>query len=277
LLNKPDHLMKYRTQKPRGAALKTILDDAVGKYDRPGFIKDDPISIPHLFTRKQDIEIMGFFASIFAWGQRVTIINKCRDLIGRMDGRPYEFVLHHKPSDLKRLLGFKHRTFNDTDLLYFIAFFHQWYSKHDSLEEAFTAGLTKNDNTIEAALNGFRTIFFGLEHVPPRTFKHVSSPAQRSSCKRLNMFLRWMVRVDNGGVDFGLWKNINPSQLICPLDVHVQRVALGLGLMTSQKSDWNAALELTANLRKLDPDDPVKYDFALFGLGVSGNFPRQKE
>jgi uncharacterized protein (TIGR02757 family) len=252
--------------------LADFLNKQYRIYNQPGFIKDDPICIPHLFSQKQDIEIMGFFAAIFAWGQRVTIINKCKELIQRFDNAPYDFILNHQESDLQNLLHFKHRTFNDTDLLYFVSFLKFWYTKHESLEQAFAQHIHKKDITIENGLNGFREYFFSLPDVPHRTAKHIASPAQHSACKRINMYLRWMVRSDNHGVDFGLWKTIKPSQLICPLDVHVQRVAFQFGLLERAQSDWKAALELTENLRKLDPKDPVKYDFALFGLGVTDNF-----
>jgi len=214
---------------------------------------------------------MGFFASILAWGQRKTIINKCKELIERMDGSPYDFVVQHQDADLKQLLGFKHRTFNDTDLLYFIAFFKQHYQHYNSLEQAFIQGQEQNPEiSIETALNTFKNYFFSLPDYPIRTRKHVSSPLQKSTCKRLNMFLRWMVRQDDKGVDFGIWTGIKPAQLICPCDVHVERVARKLHLITLEKVNWKTALELTENLRLLDPRDPVKYDFALFGLGVEG-------
>jgi uncharacterized protein (TIGR02757 family) len=241
-------------------------------YNQPGFIQDDPICIPHLFSQKEDIEVMGFFASIFAWGQRTTIINKCKNLIERFDNAPHDFILNHTEVDLKKLLNFKHRTFNDTDLLYFVSFLHHWYKHHDSLESAFTEQLGKRDITIENGLNGFRELFFSMKEIPHRTFKHIASPQQQSACKRLNMYLRWMVRNDKKGVDFGIWKTIKPSQLVCPLDIHVQRVATKFGLLQRTQSDWKAAIELTENLRTLDPKDPVKYDFALFGLGVTDNF-----
>ncbi len=214
---------------------------------------------------------MGFFAAIFAWGNRTTIINKCKDLISRMDRAPHDFIMNHSDRDLKNLVGFKHRTFNDTDLLYAISFFKHWYSEHQSLESAFTHALKKTDPTIEQGLNGFRDLFFSLDDVPERTKKHVASPLQNSACKRINMYLRWMVRTDTNGVDFGIWKQISPSQLICPLDVHVQRVAISLGLLQREQSDWKAALELTQNLKKFDKKDPVQYDFALFGLGVNND------
>lgn len=249
-----------------------LLDKKVKQYNNTSFIANDPICIPHLFTQKQDIEIMGLFASIFAWGQRITIINKCNELIERMDGKPHDFILHHSPTDLKKLLHFKHRTFNDTDLLYFIHFLNYWYTHHPSLENAFSIGINPKDKTVENGLNNFRQLFFSLNDAPTRTKKHIASPVQKSACKRINMYLRWMVRQDNKGVDFGIWTNIKQSQLVCPLDVHVQRVALKLGLLQRTKSDWQAAVELTENLRLLDKRDPVKYDFALFGLGIMDKF-----
>lgn len=248
--------------------VKSILNRYYRKYNHPDFIPHDPIAIPHLFTRKQDIEIMGFFAAIFAWGQRITIINKCKELIQRMDQQPFQFITQHQQSDLRVLLNFKHRTFNDTDLLYTVAFLQHWYKQHNSLEQAFSNGLSKKDSNIEGALNHFRDTFFGLSHVPQRTYKHVASPKQKSACKRINMYLRWMVRKDNHGVDFGIWNEIKPAQLICPLDLHVQRVATKLGLLQRTQSDWQAAVELTEVLKTFDTKDPVKYDFALFGLGV---------
>jgi len=252
--------------------LKDFLDSKVEQYNTPSFIKDDPICIPHLFTQKQDIEITALFASIFAWGNRTIIIKKCKELLQRMDNSPYDFVQNHDDSDLKRLLGFKHRTFNDTDLLYFIHFLHYHYLTNESLEIAFTKGMSNEDETTENALNHFFKYFFSLEDAPARTKKHIASPNKNSTCKRLNMFLRWMVRTDNKGVDFGIWKNISPAQLVCPIDVHVGRVAYRFNLLKRNKIDWQAGIELTSYLRKLDSADPVKYDFALFGLGVIEKF-----
>jgi uncharacterized protein (TIGR02757 family) len=248
--------------------LKEFLDRKVDQYNQPSFIKDDPISIPHLFSKKQDIEIAGFFAAIFAWGNRTTIIQKTKDLMQLMDMQPYEFCLNHTDDGLKRLTEFKHRTFNPTDLLYFIEFFKQHYVKNESLETAFTI----HGNSIEEMLTGFHYYFFSLEDAPSRTKKHISSPEKNSTCKRLNMFLRWMVRKDNKGVDFGIWKKISPSQLICPIDLHVARVARHFNLLQRKQTDWEAALELTARLRTFDENDPAKYDFALFGLGVAEKF-----
>ena len=252
--------------------LKDFLESKVAEYDRPAFIKDDPISIPHLFTRPQDIEIAGFFAAIFAWGNRTIIINKSRELLGLMDNAPYQFITGHSDADLKKLLHFKHRTFNTTDLLYFIHFLRHHYSTHVSLEPAFSQWMEPKNADTEQALSGFYRYFVSLEETPPRTRKHIASPEKNSTCKRLNMFLRWMVRRDKAGVDFGIWRTIRPSQLVCPIDVHVARVARRFDLLQRNAIDWQAAVELTACLRMLDPKDPVKYDFALFGLGAVEKF-----
>jgi len=274
--------------------LKDFLDYKAAQYNRPEFIPNDPVSIPHLFTKKQDIEIMGLWAAVLAWGQRVTIINKCRELITLMDGAPYDFMINHEETDLKRLLHFKHRTFNDVDTLYFISFFRHHYSKYESLETAFTPSVGCHAEALEAwgqrptrtlrepqgdtslvvenALNYFRDYFISLPDFPNRTKKHISSPSQKSTCKRLNMFLRWMVRKDDCGVDFGIWNQIKPSGLICPCDLHVDRVARKLNLITRKQTDWQTAVELTERLREFDPADPVKYDFALFGLGIEEKF-----
>jgi uncharacterized protein (TIGR02757 family) len=250
-----------------------FLNAKVDLYNQPSFISTDPICIPHLFSKKQDIEIAGFFAAIFAWGNRTTIIKKTRELMQLMDMQPYQFCLHHDNNDLKRLLYFKHRTFTTTDLLYFIEFLKGHYSRHNSLESAFLAAPQReNMPVIEAALTHFHHYFFSLEHVPARTKKHISTPERKSTCKRLNMFLRWMVRKDDRGVDFGIWKRFSPADLIIPIDLHVARVARRFNLLSRKQTDWQAALELTSWLKKLDKDDPVKYDFALFGLGVIEKF-----
>jgi len=247
-----------------------LLNEKYEQFNQPNFIANDPVSIPHQFTLKQDIEIMGFIAATLAWGQRKTIINKCNELVQLMDGSPFDFIKNHQDTDLKRFLSFKHRTFNNTDTLYFIEFFKDFYAKHESLEEAFTKGLTTESVNTKTALENFQQIFFSLEDYPVRTRKHIATPARNSSCKRINMFLRWMVRKDDKGVDFGIWQNISPAQLVCPCDVHVERVGRKLGLISRPKTDWQMAVELTQNLKQLDPTDPVKYDFALFGLGVEG-------
>ena len=252
--------------------LREFLDRKAAEYNRPSFIPDDPISIPHQFRKREDVEIAAFFAAIFSWGNRTTIIRKTRELMAMMDNAPHQFITQHEETDLKKLLPFKHRTFNATDLLYFVAVFKNHYRKYDTLEEAFLRGAEKND--AGSALTAFYDYFFSLEDpmAPPRTYKHIASPAKNSSCKRLNMFLRWMVRKDDQGVDFGLWTRIPASRLICPLDVHVARVARRFDLLTRTQTDWQAAQELTNNLLLLDEKDPVKYDFALFGLGVMEKF-----
>jgi len=279
--------------------LRSFLDAKVAQYNQPGFIANDPVSIPHLFTKKQDIEIMGFWAATLAWGQRPTIIKKCKELIALMDGAPYDFIMNHEEIDLKKLLHFKHRTFNDIDTLYFIAFFRYHYERFESLEDAFIPAKSSIERVVmlspskqawqasaralrqaqgdspdnyeepvEIYLNHFRNYFFSLPDYPHRTKKHVSSPSQKSTCKRLNMFLRWMVRKDDKGVDFGIWNQIKPSELIMPCDLHVDRVARHLKLISRKQTDWQTAIELTQRLREFDPTDPVKYDFALFGLGI---------
>ena len=252
--------------------IKDFLDVKVAQFNRPNFIELDPISIPHRFTKKQDIEIAGFFAAILAWGQRKTILNKCSELLECMDNAPHDFMLNHTEGDLKAVLGFKHRTFNEVDALYFIHFLSWFYRNQDSLEKAFLIGQTGAVDSMESMLTQFQRHFFSLEDAPSRTKKHISSPATRSACKRINMYLRWMVRQDEQGVDFGIWKQISPAQLICPCDLHVDRVGRKLGLITRKQTDWGTAVELTQVLRSFDPLDPVKYDFALFGLGVEEKF-----
>ncbi|MGZ3880672.1 MAG: TIGR02757 family protein [Flavisolibacter sp.] len=251
-----------------GKKLKDFLNRKVDEYNQPSSIAPYPISIPHLFSKRQDIEIAGFFASIFAWGNRTTIINKSKELMTLLDNEPHEFISNHSDRDLKRLLQFKHRTFNVTDLLYFILFLKYHYQQSETLETAFSQWMHKKDESIEKALVGFHDYFFSLKDAPVRTKKHIATPTRNSTCKRLNMFLRWMVRKDKCGVDFGIWHSISPSQLICPIDVHVARVARQFNLIQRKQTDWQTAIELTAHLKQFDPKDPVKYDFALFGLGV---------
>lgn len=255
-------------------AWKEFLDEKVARYNQPGFITNDPISIPHRFRKKQDIEISGLFAAVLAWGQRVTIIRKCSELMEMMDNAPHDFILNYTTRDLKPFHDFKHRTFNPVDTLYFITWLKWFYQKNQSLESAFYAG--PEDETIERGLIQFQHLFFGLKEAPHRTRKHISSPERNSTCKRLSMFLRWMVRSDKQGVDFGIWRQIKPAQLVCPCDLHVDRVARKLKFITRKQTDWLTAIELTANLRKLDPVDPVKYDFALFGLGIEEGWSKLK-
>jgi uncharacterized protein (TIGR02757 family) len=259
----------------RHIKLKEFFDDEVIRYNKVSFIKDDPVSIPHLFTKQADIEIAGLFAAVFAWGNRTTIINKSKELLQLMGMAPHDFCMHHSSKDLKKLETFKHRTFNTTDLFYFIEFFRYHYSREKSLEKAFIPANGFTDELtgkVEQALTAFHHHFFSLEHIPNRTRKHIATPHKGSTCKRLNMFLRWMVRKDKQGVDFGIWKKISPADLICPIDVHVARVAKKFGLLQRKQIDWQAAVELTEYLKTLDPKDPVKYDFALFGLGVTEKY-----
>ena len=288
------------TFKTRGE-LQDFLEKKVLEYNHPSFITKDPVSIPHRYKIKQDIEIAGLFASIFAWGNRTTIISKSLELMKGMDDAPFDFIKNHGTSDLKRFLQFKHRTFNSTDLLYFIRFLKSHYRQNNSLESAFlpsvVAGIkinqfnttitnpakSKNETPSNAeiyadnefarkALSIFYRRFFSLKNAPERTQKHIASPDKNSTCKRLNMYLRWMVRQDNNGVDFGIWKKISAADLICPVDLHVARVARGFGLITRKQTDWQTAMELTVALREMDKTDPVKYDFALFGLGVTEKY-----
>jgi len=248
--------------------MRDLLDFAVHQYNRPDFIADDPISIPHRFSLLQDQEITGFWAAMLAWGQRKTIINNASRLVELMDGAPYDFILHHEEKDRERFLDFKHRTFQATDTLYFLTFFQQFYKNNTSLETAFSRHLQPTDLTTENALIGFHRDFFDHPYAPARTRKHVATPERNSTCKRLNMFLRWMVRRDDRGVDFGVWQQIRPDQLLIPLDVHVERIARRYQLLERPQTDWKAVLELTARLREFDPNDPVKYDYALFGMGI---------
>jgi uncharacterized protein (TIGR02757 family) len=249
--------------------LRELLESKLTVYQGPAFIASDPISIPHRFKQRQDIEISGFFAAVLAWGQRKTIIAKCDLLLGLFDNEPYEYIIGHRPSDLKRMLTFTHRTFQPTDLLHFIRFLRHHYQQNDSLQSAFPVQAHETDVT--GALNRFRRYFLSLPDTPDRTRKHIASPDQGSACKRLNMFLRWMVRPHSSGIDFGVWKDVKPRQLVCPVDLHSGRVARRLGLLTRHQNDWKAALELTGNLRLLNPQDPVRYDIALFGMGAIGD------
>lgn len=263
----------YGMKRMRESELKELLEEKADFYNRPEFIGPDPISVPHQFTKRQDVEIAGFFSAVLAWGQRKTIIRKSLELMHLMDDAPYEFVCQHQEHDLKPILQFKHRTFNPTDALYFMEALRQLYLEHGSLEPLFVPG--DNESHVGPALERFHRAFFSLPDYPHRTEKHIPSPLRKSTCKRLNMFLRWMARKDDRGVDFGIWDQIRPSHLICPLDLHVDRVARKLRLIKRHATDWSTALELTGNLLKLDPADPVKYDFALFGLGVVEGFGRK--
>jgi len=246
----------------------SILELAFKTYHVKNFIKDDSISIPHRFSRKQDIEIIGFWTAMISWGRRASIIKSANRLVELMDGAPYDFILNHQDTDLIPFEKFVHRTFQPTDALYFILFLKHYYQKNDSLEDAFAQAINPDDLTIKNGLIAFHELFFALPEAPQRTRKHIPTPLRKSSCKRLNMYLRWMVR--KGDVDFGIWNQIKPSQLLIPLDVHVERMAHQLGLLKRKQRDWKAVEELTAKLREIDSNDPVRFDFALFGLGIEG-------
>jgi len=250
--------------------LKSFLDEKYDLYNRETFIDTDPIQIPKRFTKKEDIEIAGFLAATIAWGQRPTIIKNAKKLMQWMDEAPHDFVLNAEDSDLDIFAEFKHRTFNGEDAIFFIKSLQNIYKNHGGLETVFSKP-SANDGDAKDALAHFREVFFSIDH-PSRTEKHVSNVLKKSSAKRLNMFLRWMVRNDKRSVDFGIWKKMSPADLYLPLDVHTGRVGRKLGLLKRNQDDWPAVAEITQSLRQLDPMDPVKYDFALFGLGIFEKF-----
>lgn len=248
--------------------LAAYLFEKAETFNHPSFIEKDPISIPHRFSSLQDIEIIGFWVAMLSWGNRTSIINSGNKLIELMDNAPFDFILNHEEKDRERFLDFKHRTFQPLDSLYFLEFLQHYYKNHASLETAFSQHLSSTDQNIENALIGFHHLFFSLPNAPKRTRKHVATPAKKSTCKRLCMYLRWMVRKDDKGVDFGLWNSIKPAQLMIPFDVHVERIARRLKLIKRKQRDWKTVVELSARLRQLHPKDPVLFDYALFGIGV---------
>jgi uncharacterized protein (TIGR02757 family) len=248
-------------------ALKELLDEAYERFAHSGFITNDPIHIPRRFAKREDAEVIGFLTATIAWGQRRTIIANANKLVALFDEAPFDFILHAGPTDLKRLESFMHRTFNGVDLRHFIRGLRHMYAEHGGLEEAFLEDGELGD--MATAISRFKQRFFEPTHLP-RTQKHVADPAKGSNAKRINMYLRWMVRPNDRGVDLGLWKRITPAQLMVPLDVHTGRVGRELGLLKRTQDDWKAVVELTDALRKFDPLDPVKYDIALFALGVEG-------
>ena len=249
--------------------LKTFLDEKVTQYNTLDFIESDPVQIPHLFSLKEDIEIAGFLSATIAWGNRKMIVKNSHKMMDLMGNSPYDFVLNHQEQHLEKLEKFVHRTFNGQDFISFIKSLQNIYTNHEGLEAIFTKH--QEANSLQNAISEFKKVFFEINHLN-RTEKHVSDPSKNSSSKRINMYLRWMCRQDNKGVDLGIWKSISPSILSCPLDVHSGNVARKLGLLTRNQNDGKALAELDSKLRELDPNDPVKYDFALFGLGVFEGF-----
>lgn len=249
--------------------LKKFLDEKAEFYNKPEFVETDPISIPHRFTKKEDIEISAFLSSTIAWGNRKMIINNATKLMGLMENTPHDFVINHGEEDLKRFQKFVHRTFNHEDTMYFMVSLKEIYKNQGGLEGVFTRGFS-GDGTAYNSISGFYHQFFSLEHLT-RSQKHISNPEKGSAAKRMNMFLRWMVRDDGNGVDFGIWKNIPMSKLMIPLDVHTARLGRKFELLKRSSNDWKAVEEYTNSLRALCPEDPIKYDFALFGMGVFEN------
>lgn len=249
--------------------LKSFLDLKVETYNRNSFISSDPIQIPHQFSKKEDIEIAGFLSATIAWGNRTMIIKNSKRMMEIMDNSPFDFIMNHSKKELSSITNFVHRTFNSTDLQYFIKSLQNIYENHEGLENILKP--LKNEVNYQNSITRFKTIFFELQH-EVRTEKHISNPQKNSAAKRIHMFLRWMVREDNKGVDFGLWKTHSPAFLSCPLDVHSGNVARKLGILTRRQNDWKAVHELDTKLRSFDKKDPVKYDFALFGLGVFEKF-----
>lgn len=249
--------------------LKEFLDAKADEYNNIRFIESDPVQIPHRFTQKEDIEIAGFLTATIAWGNRKMIIRNAERMMDLMGNAPFDFIMDHREHHLEKLEGFVHRTFNSTDLVFFIKSLRNIYQNHNGLEQVFAQNA--DQDSLQMSIHQFKKIFFEIDH-SPRTQKHISDPLKGSAAKRINMYLRWMVRNDNKGVDFGLWKNISPALLSCPLDVHTGNVARKLGLIHRKQNDAKALKELDLNLRKMDPSDPVKYDFALFGLGIFEKF-----
>lgn len=249
--------------------LKSFLDEKVLQYNNLDFIESDPVQIPHLFSQKEDIEIAGFLSATISWGNRKMIIKNSHQMMELMGNAPYDFVMSHQETDLERLESFVHRTFNGQDFIGFIKGLQHIYKNHGGLETVFSNNL--DEDNLQKTIHEFKQLFFEIPHLN-RTQKHISDPLKGSAAKRINMYLRWMVRQDNKGVDLGIWKSISPSLLSCPLDVHSGNVARKLGLLTRKQNDGKALTELDLKLRELDPNDPVKYDFALFGLGVFEGF-----
>jgi len=251
--------------------VKELLDEKYFQFNNTSFIETDPISIPHQFSKKEDIEIASLLVATIAWGQRISIINNGNKLMRLMNDEPYEFIMNFSKKDAIRFENFVHRTFNSVDCVFFLNALRNIYTKHGGLENAFSGKFSKDEKDVKNAITHFRELFLSIPHVS-RSDKHISNPSAKSSAKRLCMFLRWMVRKDKHGVDFGIWKSIHPSQLCLPLDLHTGNVSRKLGLLTRTQNDWQAVEEITAVLREFDKKDPIKYDFSLFGLGAFEGF-----
>jgi len=252
-------------------AVKELLDEKYFQFNNKDFIETDPISIPHQFSKKEDIEIAALLVATIAWGQRVSIINNGNKLMRLMNREPHDFILNFSKKDAARFETFVHRTFNATDCVFFLNSLKQIYTKHNGLEHAFSGNISKDDKDVKNAITNFRELFLSTPHAS-RSDKHISNPTAKSSAKRLCMFLRWMVRKDKHGVDFGIWKSLNTAQLCLPLDVHTGNVSRKLGLLQRTQNDWQAVEEITEVLRGFDKKDPIKYDFSLFGLGAFEGF-----
>lgn len=250
--------------------MKSFLDEKAYLYNSPAFIADDPIAVPHLFKQKEDIEIAGFLTATIAWGNRTSIIKNATELVRRMDFAPYDFIVNAGDNEIRGFTTFVHRTFNGDDCIYFLESLRNIYLEKGGLEHVFAAPVLQGKSIRESLIH-FRNVFFDFKH-PGHARKHIADVEKNASAKRLNMFLRWLVRRDTGKVDFGVWHQIKPSMLYCPLDVHSGRVARSLGLLARKSNDWKAVEELTHQLRIFDHSDPVKYDFALFGLGIHEKF-----
>jgi uncharacterized protein (TIGR02757 family) len=250
--------------------IKDFLDIKFDQYNRPEFIVDDPISIPHRFSQKEDIEIAAFLTATISWGKRSSIIQSANWLMHLMNNSPWEFIKSSSQNEIKQCNNFYHRTFNGSDCIFFLKSVKNIYKNHNGLERIFSEPIIMG-KTLKESIIKFRKIFLGLPH-PNRLEKHIADPYQNASAKRINMFLRWMIRKDNCGVDFGIWNSISPSMLFCPLDVHTGNVSRKLGLLSRNSNDWKSVEELTSRLQHFDSNDPVKYDLALFGLGIHENF-----
>lgn len=258
--------MVVKSKRLTKAEIQELLETKWIQYEQVAFIPEDPIIIPHQFKKREDIEISGFLTAIIAWGNRKSILNSANRMLAIMDHSPHDFIMNHQSSDLKNCKGFVHRTFNADDLMFFLSRLQTLYQQYSNMEAMFLQGQKFN---AKQSISNFKTLFFDTEHLK-RSQKHLADPLKKSSAKRINMFLRWMVRDSRQGVDFGIWKNIPASELKLPLDVHTATVSRKLGLLKRKQNDWQAVEEITKALKKMDPIDPIKYDFALFGMGESG-------